>query len=326
MAERLFCSVASLEEDEPLPGLGHPSTRTLLWRVPKARWQKLRAAVRKSDGATALAIRAAAKEGRRVVFVSRAAPAPPPPALVSLPEGIARDEEDESRVEDLVLAWCKGDGLVGSADTRTAILCCTDGRTDPCCARFGMATYRALAAAADPSVFNLLESSHLGGCRFATTILVLPAGAAEAQRYGRLTPDQVPAFLTAISEGRPYLSSLRGMGGQREALQVAKVGALVWAASQGLEARSVTIESEPTNLEKESTSEATLDLLVDGTRIAAVLAKKRFRLLDGCSSEGAALDEGHDRWTLLRIAAADGSPGGPEQGAIATSPEHRQDH
>lgn len=87
--------------------------------------------------------------------------------------------------------------------TAPQILVCTNGKRDVCCALHGVALLRALAAANVP---GLWETTHLGGHRFAPTLLTLPDGV----NYGRIHPQDVPQFLTHQQNRTLWLEKLRG--------------------------------------------------------------------------------------------------------------------
>jgi len=82
-------------------------------------------------------------------------------------------------------------------------LVCTNGRRDRCCARLGVALYQALAERAGSAVW---QSTHLGGHRFAPTLVTFPDGA----YYGRLAPAELEPFIAAQAQGQLFLSHLRG--------------------------------------------------------------------------------------------------------------------
>jgi hypothetical protein len=82
-------------------------------------------------------------------------------------------------------------------------LVCTNGRRDRCCARLGVALYRALAERAGPAAW---QSTHLGGHRFAPTLVTFPDGA----YYGRLARADLESFIAAQDQGQLYSSHLRG--------------------------------------------------------------------------------------------------------------------
>lgn len=73
-------------------------------------------------------------------------------------------------------------------------LVCTHGRRDVCCAESGRPVAAALAAARPGETW---ETSHLGGHRFAPTLLALPSGVV----LGRIGPDAAVAAADALLAG-----------------------------------------------------------------------------------------------------------------------------
>ncbi|NSZ76793.1 hypothetical protein G6L74_23820 [Agrobacterium tumefaciens] len=144
-------------------------------------------------------------------------------------QGIVRDHVTPAEAERLLLHIAGGGVLDGTHDPRMTIVCCTDGKQDPCCARYGFATWKALRQAANPSRFRILQSTHLGGCRFAASLVVLPHRA----RYSRLEPSQVGDFLTCLEQGTPYLPAYRGNPSYDAPAQTAEIALLEWAGQRG---------------------------------------------------------------------------------------------
>lgn len=85
-------------------------------------------------------------------------------------------------------------------------LVCTNSSRDACCALFGRPLVGDLVGLAATGGVQLLESSHLGGHRFAPTALSLPSGFV----YGRLTVASATAAFTSLRDGIVPLNSLRG--------------------------------------------------------------------------------------------------------------------
>ena len=83
------------------------------------------------------------------------------------------------------------------------ILICTNGKRDRCCAREGPALYQAIADIAGDEAW---QCTHLGGHRFAPTLVTLPDGA----YYGRLTPAEAKPFVKSYEQGDLFLEKLRG--------------------------------------------------------------------------------------------------------------------
>lgn len=220
-----------LERGEPLAGgAGGAPERQLLLYWPHGKWRAPRHESKEMSPALSEAIVRSNKEaGLPVLLVDRRLSEEPVATLLSLPDRIISEPRSEDELIQMIQAAGRGESLPGRHDPRTVILCCTDGKRDPCCAKWGFATYKELIAQADQSRFNILETTHQGGCRLAATVTVQPA----RERYGRLSPEQVPEFLDAISNGRKYLPAMRGRGGISEAAMIAEIAAMHWAEEQG---------------------------------------------------------------------------------------------
>lgn len=87
--------------------------------------------------------------------------------------------------------------------SETLYLVCTNGKRDRCCARNGLALYHDLVEYADETAW---QCTHLGGHRFAPTLLTVPDGA----YYGRLTSADLASFVKSQQREQLYLDNLRG--------------------------------------------------------------------------------------------------------------------
>lgn len=99
------------------------------------------------------------------------------------------------------------------------VLVCTHGVRDACCAIRGRPIAGQLAKALPEEVW---ECTHLGGHRFAGTMLLLPDGAC----YGRLDPADALRVVREHRAGRPDPDHLRGWTRHTPAEQAAYVDAL----------------------------------------------------------------------------------------------------
>lgn len=112
--------------------------------------------------------------------------------------------ESLDALADLDLPGLFANPEAGEPVDRPTLIVCTHGKRDRCCAKYGLEVYRALAA--DPRV-DVWQTTHLGGHRFAATLVELPSGLC----YGRLTPDDAGPLLDAVVRGRMYrLDRFRG--------------------------------------------------------------------------------------------------------------------
>jgi hypothetical protein len=98
-------------------------------------------------------------------------------------------------------------------------LICTNGKRDQCCAISGRPVAEAIAA----TDWDTWECSHLGGHRFAATMMLLPTG----DMFGRLDPESALEVMRRFDAGQVMMSHYRGRAGQpapvRAALHAAAV-------------------------------------------------------------------------------------------------------
>jgi len=97
---------------------------------------------------------------------------------------------------------------------------CTHGSRDACCAVVGRPIYDELLSSVPLDERTLVwEMSHLGGHRFAPTVLSLPSGAV----HGRLSAAETVEMRTAAAAGMVQITGFRGHGWLPAPLQVAEI-------------------------------------------------------------------------------------------------------
>ncbi|HRE91178.1 MAG TPA: sucrase ferredoxin [Myxococcota bacterium] len=96
----------------------------------------------------------------------------------------------------------------GAHEHGPVVLVCTHGRRDVCCARLGVPVFRELARdLANDAAGVVLQTSHVGGHRFAANIVLLPHG----YHYGRLDQAAARRVMRGYFAGRlTDLDRLRG--------------------------------------------------------------------------------------------------------------------
>jgi hypothetical protein len=197
------------------------------------------------------------REGHaRILLMRRPAPGPfalydrteylvPDGKLVALVEALARPE-DLARFEGYRE---EGTGL-------RDFLVCTHNSRDVCCGRFGTPIHKALLARAanDPGL-RVWRTSHMGGHRFAPTVMEFPDG----RYWGHLEPEVVGVLVerdVPFSELRAHYRGWAGMGSKFEQIAEREILARegwAWAAypkqghllSADDEGAQVRIEYEP---------------------------------------------------------------------------------
>lgn len=126
-------------------------------------------------------------------------------------EGLYRGEVDDPR-DFLEVAL---DGSDGELTTDPLVAICAHGKHDQCCAVRGRKACQAIAAEYPEITW---ECSHLGGDRFAATMLILPAGLC----YGRVDSADSVELVRRYLDGRVDNRFLRGRTSLPHAVQAAQ--------------------------------------------------------------------------------------------------------
>ena len=107
------------------------------------------------------------------------------------------------------------DGSDGQSSTDPLVAVCAHGKHDQCCAVRGRSACQAIAAKYPEITW---ECSHLGGDRFAATMLILPEGLC----YGRVESADAAHLVTLYAEGRVDNGLLRGRTSLPHVVQAAQ--------------------------------------------------------------------------------------------------------
>lgn len=198
-------------------GTAFPASRLLLVEQPFP-WDSEGLRTSRFDREVALALEARARESKiRVQAIRRRGRSPEGEPrrwmLVDTRERrrtvIAGEYDEDAELLDLPL-----DGSVGEPHRDPLYLVCTHGRHDPCCGERGRPLFQGLDAIRPGSAW---QASHLGGCRFSPTLLVLPLGL----MYGRVPPSADAKLIRATENGEVLVEYLRGRIGASPAAQAA---------------------------------------------------------------------------------------------------------
>ena len=128
---------------------------------------------------------------------------------------VLRDPEDVRRLP--LDALGEGRSTDPAARTQEGLfLVCAHGERDPCCARLGRPLHRALCAAHEARTW---QTSHLGGHRFAATMVHFPSGYC----LGRVPAGRAREIAALLDDARLPVELLRGRVGDPPAAQAADV-------------------------------------------------------------------------------------------------------
>lgn len=223
-----FCADLSREQHDPLAGSAAHFERNLLISWPRNKWTRNLRHANDMPDSLAKTLDAIAADGRRVNLIHRREQADESHQVLLMPER-RRFVVPREALETFLAAWQSGAPLTaweGARVDHDLLLCCTHGKKDKCCAKYGYQTYKQLAqvVAAHELPFDVWESSHLGGCRFAASLILL----SPVRKYGRITPQQALPFLQAEAQGRRFLPGYRGDSQLTPAQQCAQLAALTF--------------------------------------------------------------------------------------------------
>ncbi len=224
-----LCSMRSREVGEPIAGT---AAEVAVWIVLEHRASWGANAIAESSLPDAVKARLEAWQaelpGARVQLARRQGRVDGPLRLwigVSDLGGARLSEHALGRVEELlqldvpaaVQALRAGRPVDGAVTPmHPLVLVCTNGRRDVCCSKLGAPVAQALA---EHEGLEVWQTTHLGGHRFAATLVQLPEGIC----YGRIEPHEAPALAQAMREGLVHrLDRLRGRTALPEAAQAAE--------------------------------------------------------------------------------------------------------
>jgi hypothetical protein len=137
---------------------------------------------------------------------------------------------------------------------------------------------------------------HIGGCHFASSIAV----AGRRERYGRLEPRDVPAFLAALTRGETYLPAFRGRADLDEPEQVAELAAMRWAAKSGQPEQDVLLDAA-----SEAGRKRYYTANIAGARLTITLEARDFTIYPGCEEANRGIPALTKRWLVREVAAAE---------------------
>jgi hypothetical protein len=226
------CADAARMRGEPLQASAVRYSRFLLLEVPGPWGTSALAGRHLAAGVARRLASAAADAGAHVLLIRRAGRRPPagPGAgtgprtwvLADTSAGAERVQwgpwRDPGDLLGLDLAAALPDGATATGPQRLALVC-TNGKRDQCCAVRGRPVAAAIAAAG----WDTWECSHLGGHRFAATIMLLPTG----DMFGWLDPESAAEVVRRFDAGEVVPSHYRGRCGQSAPVQAALHAAAV---------------------------------------------------------------------------------------------------
>jgi hypothetical protein len=214
MSNLNYCSVLTRKSAEPLAGTAPYARHFVFITWPKKYWQY---EALESKGGFPQGLKKWMKEqsvvnGKiSIRLISRAGLSQDKVNIYIYPEKQCYSNVIPSQIPAVLESYFR-DGITAdfspTAIEREQIFICTHGRHDKCCAKFGqeLADKMRYHVLRQKSAVEVWDSSHLGGHRFAATMIDFPTGRA----YGHLSADDVPNYLASRKAAPVYGPAYRG--------------------------------------------------------------------------------------------------------------------
>ncbi|MDR5904537.1 sucrase ferredoxin [Franzmannia qiaohouensis] len=296
-----FCARESLALGDPLAGSAAHAERNLLLSWPRPKWQRSLRQASDMCGEVSAKLEAIAEAGRRVNLIHRRDQPSARHCLYLMPEN-RRFEVTRDELSAFLAALERNEPLAHwevSPPDGALLLCCTHGKKDKCCAKFGYAAYKALNTAVAESglPFEVWESTHLGGCRLAASAVVFPA----LRKYGRIGNEDALLLLESEMADRPYLPCYRGDSRLSPVQQCAQVAALEWLASRSIHA-DVSV-AQPSNEQASNQGWITIDwrCASDTGRLTVRCESRTIQRYDTCADLAAGSSSASQVWMATQV-------------------------
>jgi hypothetical protein len=244
-----FCSDLSLgsAQPEPLLGSAHHVNGFILLTWPRGKWGPQHFKSRGLPESLVQELKRIQRTHRYFLrLISNGNSDDTGLRLYVMPENKCVQAESIMQVETLLHEAFGGDSPSRNAldswpeNNKRLILCCTNGARDRCCAKYGFAVFKEAQRIArnGKNNFQIFQSTHLTGDRFAACVLELPSG----DLYGRVRADNVKLFFDSVSRNEIYFPLFRGNSYKGEIDQIIEGLVTHWQQSNLLTGRDWTIE------------------------------------------------------------------------------------
>lgn len=265
-----FCSREAQRAGDVLPGTAPRGEAYVFLPVPKGRWRDNEMNLSWAKPEELAALVAARKAGVVTRLYNPAQVADP--IIVYVPEETAAPEALGALLALLAQRGPLDDGR------RPRLAVCTHGTRDRCCAKWGFEVYmrarRLWEQGASP--FEPLETSHLGGDRFAATGIFFPGGG----MYAHLDRVDLAALASAESARRIAPEHYRGRVYDPQLTQVVRAGLAGEGLYNDATAPLAITRRDPAGLELLVAAEA------GRLRFQVVLSQTEVRFYPSCARLG----------------------------------------
>ncbi len=299
-----FCSVLSMMGDEPLAGTAMSAPQYVFISWPKKFWARKQFESRHFPAGLSAYLQDLQRE-RRVftrLIHRRSRVLEAHSRIFIMPDGVTYSGVPADEIESVLRSYFDGelDGKHRRGNTHGSyIFCCTHGRRDRCCAKFGQSVLYELERAALEMAFDLevWECTHLGADRLAAIAVAFPHG----YMYGRMRVDNVSEIIEFLIKGYPYPPCYRGQLGLGSVEQTAQAFGLFYWFVNGIEGAAVEVDSITQGSQDDYEASVTIKDKSSGrayAKFALSLRKKDFPTYMDCDGVRANEVRRVSRWVI----------------------------
>lgn len=219
-----------------------------------------------------------------------------------MPDGIEYRDVAIPDIESLLTRYFEGnpsDNYHPLKVEGTTLFCCTHGKRDRCCAKFGQAAvYELHRQAARKNIeLDLWECTHINADRFAVNAIVFPQG----YMYGGVRVGHIAELLDNLIEGHPFPPCFRGQLGLDTLEQITQAFGHAYRYENNVANAAIVIES----IEQTSMEECKAYLRIENKqtkvpflRFKLTLSRKEFVSYIDCNAVDANRKKLVSRWVV----------------------------
>jgi hypothetical protein len=283
-----FCSVLSMKSGEPLAGTAMQGLQYVFISWPKNRWARNQFESRHFPYGLSSYLQKLQKEKRvftRLIH-QRKQGTKEHSQIFIMPDGIMYKDILITEIEKVLRGYFedKPDSKYQRSKANgTYIFCCTHGKRDKCCAKFGQTVIYELEHIAAEKGFDLevWECTHIGTDRLTATAVAFPHG----YMYGRMRTWNVSEIIEYLIKGYPYPPCYRGQVGLSPVEQTAEAfGHFYWFENKIENAEVIVGNMVQNSQDKSETSVMIKDKNSNKiyAEFALILRKKDFSTFIDC--------------------------------------------
>ncbi len=219
-----------------------------------------------------------------------------------MPDGIAYKDVPIPEIENVLQGYFEGKSDEKYQRNKTEgayIFCCTHGKRDRCCAKFGQFIIYELKRIVEEKSLNLdiWECTHIGADRLAATAVVFPHG----YMYGRMRVENISEIVEHLIKGYPYPPCFRGQIGLSSVEQTTQAFGHFYWFENNIENADVIVES----LNQHSPDKCKTCVIIKDkdssdiyAKFALTLQKKDFLTYMDCGGVKANIMKRVSRWVI----------------------------